>query len=36
MAYFCMDGIKDLVTTLTEKYTSGWLGAVARVVGGYR
>lgn len=36
MAYLCMDGIKDQVTTLPEKYTSGWLGAVSRVVGGYR
>lgn len=35
MAYFCIDGIKDKVTTIPT-YTSGWIGGVARVVGGYR
>lgn len=35
MAYYCMDGIKDKVTTIST-YTSGWIGGVARVVGGYR
>jgi aminopeptidase N len=35
MAYFCIDGIKNKVTTIPQ-YTSGWIGGVARVVGGYR
>lgn len=35
MAYFCIDGIKDKVQTIPQ-YTSGWIGGVARVVGGYR
>lgn len=35
MAYFCIDGIKDKVTTIGA-YTTGWIGGVARVVGGYR
>lgn len=36
MSYYCIDNIKDQVTTLPSPYTSGWLGGLARAVGGYR
>ncbi len=36
MSYYCIDSIKDKVTTLPSSYTSGWLGGLARAVGGYR
>jgi aminopeptidase N len=35
MSYYCIDSIKTLVTTI-ETYSSGWLGGLARSVGGYR
>jgi len=35
MAYFCLDSIKDKVTTIPT-YTTGWLGGLNRAVGGFR
>lgn len=35
MAYYCLDGIKDKVTTI-DKYASGWIPAVSRVMQGFR
>lgn len=35
MSYFCIDGIKAQVTTIPA-YTTGWIGGIARAVGGYR
>ena len=36
ISYYCMDSIKDQITTLASSFSSGWLGGLARAIGGYR